>query len=122
MISIKRMLVPMDFSHSARHSLDIAVNLAEKFQAQIHLLHVFEMPLTKAFNYQHLVSTEVKDSELNSLIKAETEDVMEALVHQLSSGDVPVPIHPIYRKWRAFCGDPTGGKRASCRFDSHERL
>lgn len=96
MISIKRILVPMDFSHSARHSLDIAVNLAEKFQAQIHLLHVFEMPLTKASNYQHMVSTEVKDSELNSLIKAETEAVMEALVHQLSSGDVPVPIHPVF--------------------------
>jgi len=27
----------MDFSHSARHSLDIAVDLAEKFQAQVYL-------------------------------------------------------------------------------------
>ncbi|MFQ5638710.1 MAG: universal stress protein [bacterium] len=90
MISIQQILMPTDFSHNARYALDIAVNFAEKFEAQIFLLHVFEMPLTKAFNYQHFVSTEVEKSQLDNLFKAETEDAMEALVRQFASRGVPI--------------------------------
>jgi universal stress protein A len=41
---IKRILVPVDFSASSRHALDYAHNLALKFDAALHLVHVCEVP------------------------------------------------------------------------------
>ncbi len=41
-MEIHKILVPTDFSDSARYALDYAVSLAEKLQAEITLLHVVE--------------------------------------------------------------------------------
>jgi nucleotide-binding universal stress UspA family protein len=41
---IKRILVPVDFSPSARLALDYAYRLAQKFEADLHLVHVCEVP------------------------------------------------------------------------------
>ncbi len=40
MLQIKRILVPTDFSDSARHAMRLACELAETFGAEIRLLHV----------------------------------------------------------------------------------
>ena len=69
----------MDFSHSARYSLDIAVDLAEKFEAQIYLLHVFEMP----FDYPLLLNIEMDESELYTAIQAEMDEALNDLVRHL---------------------------------------
>lgn len=42
MIEVKKILVPTDFSESARYALRYAVSLAQQFHAEITLLHVFE--------------------------------------------------------------------------------
>jgi nucleotide-binding universal stress UspA family protein len=89
MITIKRILVPIDFSHSARYALDIAVDLAEKFEAKIHLLHVFEMP----FDYPHLLDIEMDESDLYGAIQAEMEAALENLVRQFSGTGVPIEAH-----------------------------
>src|SRR5215813_13533942 len=47
-IQIKRILVPTDFSAHARGALDHARSLAEKFNARLTLLHVFE-PINLAY-------------------------------------------------------------------------
>lgn len=85
-ITINRILVPMDFSHSARCSLDKAVDLAEKFEAQIYLLHVFEMP----FDYPLLLNIEMDESELYTAIQAEMDEALNDLVRQFSRPGVPV--------------------------------
>jgi nucleotide-binding universal stress UspA family protein len=41
-MEINKVLVPTDFSDSARYALDYAVSLAEKLHAEITLLHVVE--------------------------------------------------------------------------------
>jgi universal stress protein A len=41
-IQIRKILVPTDFSDSARHAVAYAVSLAEEFHAEITLLHVVE--------------------------------------------------------------------------------
>src|SRR5687767_14662716 len=41
---IKRILVPVDFSPSARLALDYAYSLAQKFEADLRLVHVCEVP------------------------------------------------------------------------------
>jgi nucleotide-binding universal stress UspA family protein len=42
MINLKRILVPTDFSESARHALTYAVSFAREYKAEIVLLHVVE--------------------------------------------------------------------------------
>jgi Universal stress protein family len=42
-ISVKSILVPLDFSRASMQALDYATALAEQFKAQIHLVHV-QMP------------------------------------------------------------------------------
>ncbi|HXB53839.1 MAG TPA: universal stress protein [Vicinamibacteria bacterium] len=42
MINLKRILVPTDFSESARHALTYAVSFAREYKAEIILLHVVE--------------------------------------------------------------------------------
>jgi universal stress protein A len=42
MIDLRRILVPTDFSEHSRHALSYGIALAEKFGAELHLLHVFQ--------------------------------------------------------------------------------
>jgi universal stress protein A len=42
MIKLKRILVPTDFSESARHALTYGVSFAREYQAELILLHVVE--------------------------------------------------------------------------------
>jgi universal stress protein A len=42
MICLQRILVPTDFSEHSRHALRYGIALAEKFGAELHLLHVFQ--------------------------------------------------------------------------------
>ena len=41
-IQLKKILVPTDFSEEAEHALRYAATFAEKFGAQIHLLHIIQ--------------------------------------------------------------------------------
>ena len=43
MIDLKRVLIPTDFSDYSAEGLKYGCALAEKFEAEIHLLHVLEM-------------------------------------------------------------------------------
>lgn len=42
MLTLKKILCPVDFSDLSLNALSIAVDLASKFQSELHLLHVFE--------------------------------------------------------------------------------
>lgn len=42
MIHLQRLLLPTDFSDYARAAVDYACTLAEKFHAELHLVHVLE--------------------------------------------------------------------------------
>lgn len=49
MLSINRILVPVDFSGSALQALECAIELAKKFDASLDILHVFEEPSFPSF-------------------------------------------------------------------------
>jgi len=40
MLSVSRIVVPTDFSESSEHALQTALDLAQRFEAELHLLHV----------------------------------------------------------------------------------
>jgi nucleotide-binding universal stress UspA family protein len=42
MIAIERILLPTDFSEHSKHAAQYACTLADKFQAEIHLIHVLQ--------------------------------------------------------------------------------
>lgn len=42
MIAFKKILCPVDFSGLNTNALEVAVEMASRFQAELHLLHVFE--------------------------------------------------------------------------------
>ena len=44
---MKKILVPTDFSSQAENALRVAAQLAKKFNSEIHLLHIIELPLHK---------------------------------------------------------------------------
>lgn len=45
-MNITRILFPTDFSETARHALDYARDLAERYDAGVHLLHVVRDPMS----------------------------------------------------------------------------
>lgn len=46
MINLKRILLPTDLSECAQHARSYAIDLAAKFGAELHLLHVIHDPAT----------------------------------------------------------------------------
>lgn len=62
MIQLKKILVPTDFSESARHALTYAISFAREYSAEVTLLHVvedvavsyasdlFPIPMAEVFN------------------------------------------------------------------------
>ena len=42
MIAIKRILIPTDFSETSTAAIGYGVDLAERYGASVHLLHVIE--------------------------------------------------------------------------------
>ena len=44
MLSMKRILVPLDFDESTEHSIDVAIELARRCDAKITLMHAWFIP------------------------------------------------------------------------------
>ena len=49
-MTFRHILVPLDFSSSAEQALECAMELVEKFQARLTLLHVIHIPVTSEVN------------------------------------------------------------------------
>jgi universal stress protein A len=68
MLSIRRILFPTDFSGAAEYAWSHALTLAQKFNAEVHLLHVVEAPpgLTEAhamkFHPEKMVQSSVAEA------------------------------------------------------------
>ena len=45
MIEVKTILVPTDFSSHARAALECAIGLAKTFDARIHVMHAYHLPI-----------------------------------------------------------------------------
>lgn len=51
MIRLQRILLPTDFSELSAHSVSYATALAERFEAELHVLHVVEEPAVAVPEY-----------------------------------------------------------------------
>jgi nucleotide-binding universal stress UspA family protein len=73
MITIRKILIPTDFSEYSRHALQYALALAEGFQAKLFLIHVWELPMTgsilPAEPYPEVILTEEQKARREKLTR-----------------------------------------------------
>jgi len=77
--NLRRILVPTDFSEGARAALDLALSLAEVFEARVDLLHVWELPAYLPSEAM-LGTTGAQVQSLSQAAQAHAEANMHALV------------------------------------------
>jgi nucleotide-binding universal stress UspA family protein len=77
---VRRILVPIDFSSLSLHACRFAIHLAQKYKAEVKLLHVFYNPVIditpydEHYSYQVKLSNNLREIEKNartSLVKLE---------------------------------------------------
>jgi universal stress protein A len=51
-MTFQRILVALDYSEHSAHALDMAVELAREFGAELHLVHAFEIPVPIVTPYE----------------------------------------------------------------------
>jgi nucleotide-binding universal stress UspA family protein len=64
-VTITRILVPTDFSVDANAALTYALELARKFDAPVHLLHVVEDPLAAGMWSSEIYTAEIAGLQVN---------------------------------------------------------
>lgn len=68
---MKTILFPTDFSENANHALQFALKIAEKFDAQLHIINTYQIPYATAAPTAHNLLDALKNNaidELNSCI------------------------------------------------------
>jgi nucleotide-binding universal stress UspA family protein len=70
-MTITRILVPTDFSADANAAFDYARELARKFDAPVHLLHVVEDPLAAGMWSSEIYTAEIAGLQVNLVRDAE---------------------------------------------------
>jgi nucleotide-binding universal stress UspA family protein len=70
-MTIKRILVPIDFSHNSDVALQYAVELAQPLGASVHLLHVVENPLAAGMWSSSVYTSEVPGLQVDVVRDAE---------------------------------------------------
>jgi universal stress protein A len=70
-MTITRILVPTDFSADADDAFEYALELARKFDASVHLLHVVEDPLAAGMWSSEIYTAELAGLQVNLVRDAE---------------------------------------------------
>lgn len=93
MASIEKIVVAVDFSEHSRSAVDMAVEIADKFGASIHLIHVFEMPIPPVTPYELVLPdnfvTEARESVLRELDKVKRDIEGRGASVEAHLGDAP---------------------------------
>jgi len=85
MISIKTILVPVDFTETSDKALDFAIDLATKLEASVTVMHAYEIPVI-GFPDGALVAT----VDIATRIQEAAQKGLEASVAQRKDRGVPI--------------------------------
>lgn len=78
MPEIRKILVPTDFSQNSLRALDYAVGLAERYAAEIVVVHVLELPIYPAMSFgSGSISLPALQEEMREAVNAQLARVME---------------------------------------------
>lgn len=81
MKNIRHILVPVDFSNTARAALDVAVDLAETYDANIDLLHVIPPP--SYVPLERTIFGEGKEKTIDEAMRSSAEKQLDQVVATL---------------------------------------
>lgn len=95
MLSVQRILVPVDFSEKSDRALDYAIELAKKLEARITVVHAYEIPVY-GFSDASVVAT----PDLAARLSDSAQKTLDALVE--SRRDRGVPIDGVLRNGVAW--------------------
>jgi nucleotide-binding universal stress UspA family protein len=83
MSEIRRILVPVDFSEHSQRALDDAIGLAQKFGAELHLLHCYEVYPAGAIGFPYNVAIpETYEREIREAATARLASWREKVIAQ----------------------------------------
>ena len=95
-LTITNILVPLDFSPASFNALDLAVPLAERFDASVHLVHVFDFDYSPSM--LEAMPTSIPESKLAQNAKRRLKDIAKELAVS------PHNLHVVSgRAYRAIC-------------------
>jgi nucleotide-binding universal stress UspA family protein len=81
---IRRILFPTDFSPCADHALETALELREKLQAELVVLHVWEMPQGLGIeSFPYFLSMGGEKLSLMDAVRGQAEKAMDELMGRL---------------------------------------
>jgi len=86
-MTIKTILCPTDFSACSRAALDFALDLAKKLGAEVHLLHVFQLPYYVGWE-DGMTLAAASAEFLEQMRKRGEEQLSEHLAHCKAAGVV----------------------------------
>ena len=108
---MKKILVPTDFSEEAENALKVAAQLAQKFNAEIFLLHLIELPVDGANPVGEARSNDLPEALFfMKLAKKRFDDLFS---RPYLKG---IPVHDIVEINKAFDGIMEASKKHGCDF------
>ena len=85
---IRTLLLAIDFSESSSAVVDVALELAKRFSATIHIVHAFDLPIPLVTPYE----VAIPEAYLDQTRKAAAQK-LAAVVGQVTAQDVRVESH-----------------------------
>ena len=87
-MEIRTVLVPIDFSDPSAAALDAAISLAKRFEARVHLLHVYQIN-TAVYPYGMIIGPEV-EQKLHEAARKSLEEWCDRAVREGVSAEATV--------------------------------
>ena len=92
MWSMKKILVPTDFSESSERALEAAITLAKKFDASIVLMHAYQLPV---YPYPAMTSASLPAGDLVEYVEHGARAAIQTAASR--HGDCGVPITTVLK-------------------------
>jgi len=77
MISLRRLLVPVDFTETSDRALAYAIELARKFEATITVMHAYQIPVYGFPDAAYITASEVA-TQISNAAQARLDAIVEA--------------------------------------------
>jgi len=91
MTDIRRILVPTDFSPCSEAAMEYAIHLAQRLGAELHLLHIWEVPVGIGVEAIHVVALpEGGRTSLADFVRGEAEKELGKLMSELQKRGLTV--------------------------------
>ena len=108
---MKKILVPTDFSEHAENALKVAAQLAKKYNSEIYLLHMLELPVNMTNPVGEMRSNDLPEALY--FMKLAKKKFTEILSRPYLSG---IKVHEIVESYQAFDGIMEMSRKHNCDF------